>query len=71
MFRPNYSTVIPPTMPIPVVVGAAQIVGAGAVGREEDVFRVAWLHQHLGALAIQDVGVVDVAVAKNVGAVNS
>ena len=44
---------------VPVVVGAAQVIGAGAVRREEKVFRFAGLHQHLRVFAVENIGVID------------
>src|SRR5579864_8154833 len=49
---------------VPVVIGAAQIVGAGLVRREQQILALAGLHHDFGALAIEDLGIVDIGGAE-------
>jgi hypothetical protein len=44
---------------IPVVVGAAQIVGAGRAWRHQKILGVAGLHYDLAMLAVEHVGIID------------
>src|SRR5271170_7692549 len=44
---------------VPIVVGAAQIIGAGLAGGEKNILGLAGLHHDLATLAIERIGIVD------------